>query len=207
MKFSSCILQFLLSDPVDYAVGILLQDPVNLLPWTFILLLRSCRTWILEVCSVVGSWDLGYYAYRILNVCFIAGYWRSCILMFWFWSGILRDPGSLNFAMLGDPGDIGSWLRNFAMGSCRSWILTFYFAFGSCGSWILIFGCGICLNCQHYVEVHCDFCIVNETVINKLATLFIMSATIDVARIFRDGCIRPMGPHCTGVPRTLYGAP
>ena len=56
MKFASCILQFLLSDPVNHAVCILLRYPVDLLPWTFILFLRSCRPWILKVCSVVGSW-------------------------------------------------------------------------------------------------------------------------------------------------------
>ena len=40
MKFASCILSFFLSDSVDEAlgVGILLWDPVDLVPGTFILL-------------------------------------------------------------------------------------------------------------------------------------------------------------------------
>ena len=38
MKFASCILSFFLSDPVDEALGILLWDPVDLVPGTFILL-------------------------------------------------------------------------------------------------------------------------------------------------------------------------
>ena len=41
---------------MDHAVGILLRDPVDLLPRKFILFLRSCRPWILKACSVIGSW-------------------------------------------------------------------------------------------------------------------------------------------------------
>ena len=55
-----------------------------------------------------------------------------------------------------DPWDLGPWLSDFAMGSCRSWILTFYFIIGSSGSWILIFGRGtiwlIALSTIHMTE-------------------------------------------------------
>ena len=36
-------------------------------------------------------------------------------------------------------------ISEFAVGSCRSWIFTFYFIVGSCNFWILIFDCGTCL--------------------------------------------------------------
>ena len=38
MKFASCVLSFFLSDLVDEALGILLGDPVDLVPGTFVLL-------------------------------------------------------------------------------------------------------------------------------------------------------------------------
>ena len=78
MKFACCVLQFLLSVTVDHAVDILLRNPADLLPLTFVLFLRSCRSWILKVCSVVRSWRSWILSDFAMGSC------RSWILTFYF---------------------------------------------------------------------------------------------------------------------------
>ena len=127
------------------AFGILLRDPVDLATLTVILFLRSCRSWIFKTCSVMRSW--GSWILRILDPKFVPhpGILKILNLDFFVLKWDPGDPGSQILILSWDPEDLGSWLRGFAMGSCRSWILTFYFFVGSCGSWIQIFGCSTCM--------------------------------------------------------------
>ena len=69
-------------------------------------------------------------------------------LDFCFSSGILGilDP---KFLLVREILEIVDPECDFAVGSCRSWILAFHFDIGSCGSWILIFDRGTCLTIWH----------------------------------------------------------
>ena len=135
------------------ALVISLRDPVDLVPLTFILFSRSCRSWIFKVCSVVRSW--GSRILRILDPRFLfhRGILEILDLEFLVMKWDPGDPGSYIFALSWDPGDLGSWLSDLAVGSCRSWILKSYFVVGSCRSWIPIFGCGTCLPSRSFVTV------------------------------------------------------
>ena len=103
-------------------------------------------------CGVLWILDLNsYFAVRSCGSCLFCRSWGSWILIFCFFLGCSRswiliffrpdpgDPGSL-ILFLWDTGDPGSRISDYAVRSCRSWILKFYFVIGSCGSWILIFG-------------------------------------------------------------------
>ena len=127
------------------ALVISLRDPMDLVPLTFILFLRSYRSRIFKVCSVLRSW--GSRILRILDPRFLfhCGILELLDLEFLVMKRNPGDPGPYIFALSWDPGDLGSWLSDLAVGSCRSWILKSYFVIGSCRSWILIFGCGRCL--------------------------------------------------------------
>ena len=137
---------FLLSDPVDHGSWHFDAGSCgSCILWTCILFLRSCRCWIFKVCSIMVFWVS--WILRILDPNFVLYHRILEILDFddlvLKWD--LWDPGPQNIDIWWDPGDIGSWLSHSAVGSCRSWILTFYFVVRSCGSWILIFDCGTCL--------------------------------------------------------------
>ena len=140
---------------MDEALSILLWDPVDIVHWIFILLwdptdLGSLKCFFL-------SWDPGDLESSgswILDFCFIVGSLRSWIFLFLFLRWDPGDPGSQIFVWSWDSEDLGSWLSDFAMGSCRFWILTLCFVAGSCGSWILIFGRGTCLLIRSFYRLY-----------------------------------------------------
>ena len=72
------------------ALDILLWDPVDLVHWTCTLFLKSCRSGIFKVCSVVRSWRswiLGILDPKFLLHC---GILETLDLGFCIWSGILE---------------------------------------------------------------------------------------------------------------------
>ena len=70
---------------------------------------RSYRSWIFKICSLLRSWGSWSYGSWILNFCFIVGSWRSWILIYFC----------------------------FAVGSTRSWTLHFCFVARFWRYWIL----------------------------------------------------------------------
>ena len=122
-------------------LGILLRDPVDPVPGKIILLWDPADIEYLKFVLSRDPGDPGSCGFWIVNFCFIVGSWRSKILIV-----ITAESWrSRIIALSWDSGDLGSWLSDFAVGLCGSWILPFYFVIGSCGSCILIFGCGTCL--------------------------------------------------------------
>ena len=119
---------------------------------------RSWRSWIFKVCSALRSWISWILLILDARFSFHCGILEILDLYVLLLQLDPGDPGSLFFYCSGillildpffvlpwDPGDLGSWVSDFVVRSCRSWILIFYFVVGSCWSWILILGCGTCL--------------------------------------------------------------
>ena len=112
---------FFLSHPVDHGSCDFIVGSGGSCTLDTHFVLRSCGSWIFYVCYVVRSWGS-----FILNWCFIVGSRRSWILTIFLCDGIL---GILDPFFSWYPGELGFWLSDFAMGSCRSWILNFILSF------------------------------------------------------------------------------
>ena len=121
-------------------------------------------------------WSCGYW---ILDFYVIVGSRRSWIFIFLFLRWDPGDSGPETFAWSWDPGDLWSCLSDFAMGSCRSWILTFHFVVRSCVSWILIFKRGTCLHRARLLKLSRYGYIIQD----------LLNSLINSDRLTTEGCI------------------
>ena len=109
--------------------------------------MRSHGTRIFKICSVVRAWGSW-----ILKFCFIVGSWSFWVCFFC--RVILQVLNYTFFVLSWNSRDPGSWLTDFAVTRCRSWISKLYFVVRSCGSWIFFFCCSLVCSQLSETDAH-----------------------------------------------------
>ena len=105
------------------ALGILLQIPVDLVPWIHFVV-GSCRSWIFKLCSVLRPWRSWILRISDPKFSFHREIREILDLDFCYCTGILDILDPIFVCLYGEILEILN--PDWVVGSCRSWILTLF---------------------------------------------------------------------------------